>query len=668
MNKYLRSFVLLGLASALAQTVQAQQADTLSRVFRLGEISIKGNRDSLRSSKIGSSIISRYNRMDVSRALNLMPGVTLSAVGPRNESAVSIHGFDMRQVPIYLDGMPLYVPYDGYVDLARYTTFNLSEIQVAKGYSSVLYGPNAEGGAINLITRKPVNPFEADVVAGWLNGGYRLSTNIGSNFGKIYYQLSASQLKQDYVPMSRDFNATANEDGGRRNNSYRDDIGFSGKIGFTPTVNQEYVVGYSYQHGKKGTPVYTGTDTQNALFRNPRFWKWPKWDTQSLYVLSNNKINETNVIKTRWYYNQFKNQLESYDNAEYSTMLRPYAFTSIYDDYTLGTSVTYENTDVKNNNFSLAGHFKQDVHREHNVGEPTRRAADQNYTFGAEDTYHLTPKLKLNAGVSYMDRQSDGAEQYNSTTKVVSNLPENKNSAWNVQGLVQYDIDSTQLLSFSVARKTRFATIKDRYSYRMGTALPNPDLKAENALNYNLVYQGHFFSDLSLEASAFYSKLQNTIQSVSNVAVDPVTNVALAQAQNVGRAAYYGAEAGLGYQLMPALRMDANYTLTIRKNKSNPLIFLTDVPKNKVFASVSYQPVKRVSVIASEEYNSRRYSTSYGTIAGSFYLTNARVQIELIKGFSVDGGVNNIFDLNYQLVEGFPEAGRNYFANLHYTF
>lgn len=155
---------------------------------------------------------------------------------------------------------------------------------------------------------------------------------------------------------------------------------------------------------------------------------------------------------------------------------------------------------------------------------------------------------------------------------------------------------------------------------------------------------------------------------MSNVAVDPVTNVALAQAQNVGRAAYYGAEAGLGYQLMPALRMDANYTLTIRKNKSNPLIFLTDVPKNKVFASVSYQPVKRVSVIASEEYNSRRYSTSYGTIAGSFYLTNARVQIELIKGFSVDGGVNNIFDRNYQLVEGFPEAGRNYFANLHYTF
>jgi len=145
-------------------------------------------------------------------------------------------------------------------------------------------------------------------------------------------------------------------------------------------------------------------------------------------------------------------------------MNRPYAFKSIYDDYTLVTSITYENTDLKNNNFSLAGHYKHHVHREHNVGEPTRRAADQNYTIGAEDTYHLTSALKVNAGVSYMDRQSDGAEQYNSTTKVISSLPENKSSSWNLQGLVQYDIDSNNLVSVSVERKRRSATIKDQYS------------------------------------------------------------------------------------------------------------------------------------------------------------------------------------------------------------
>ena len=666
MKKQLLSILLF--TTALAFTATAQTTDTVSRIFRLGEITIKGSKDSLQSNKLSSGTISRYNRLDVSRALNLMPGVTLSAVGPRNESAINIHGFDLRQVPIYLDGMPLYVPYDGYVDLARYTTFNLSEIQVAKGYSSVLYGPNAEGGAVNLITRKPVNPFEANVVAGWLNGGYRLNTNIGANTGKLYYQLSASQLKQNYFPLSSDFVPTNTEDGGHRNNSYRNDIGVSGKIGFTPTEDQEYAVGYSYQRGKKGTPVYTGTDSQNSLSRNPRYWKWPNWDTQSLYFVSNNKLNDNNVIKTRWYYNQFKNQLDSYDNADYNTMTRPYAFKSIYDDYTLGTSVTFENTSIKNNNFSLAGHYKKDVHREHNEGEPTRRAADNNYTIGAEDTYHITSALKINAGVSYMDRHSDGAEQYNSTTQVVSTLPSNNNNTYNLQGLIQYDLDASNSVSFSVARKTRFATIKDRYSYRMGTAIPNPDLKAENALNYNLVYQGHINAQLSIEASGFYSKINNSIQMVSNVALDPVTNTALSQVQNVGKAEYYGAEAGIGYQLISQIRIDANYTHIIRNNLSSPQIYLTDVPKNKVFASVEYRPFAKLYILASEEYNSKRYSTSYGTVAGDFYLTNAKVQLGLTKGFSIEGGVNNLFDRNYQLVEGFPEAGRNYFANLMYTF
>jgi len=464
MNRKLRFLLVLLPVLCGSITVTAQTRDTVSRVFELGEIRIKGATDTLQSGRLGYKTINRYNRLDVSRALNLLPGITLSAVGPRNESSVSIHGFDSRQVPVYLDGMPLYVPYDGYVDLARYTTFNLSEIQVAKGYSSVLYGPNAEGGAINLITRKPVSPFEADVVAGWLNGGYRLNTNIGANTGKLYYQFSASQLKQNYFPLSADFKPTATEDGGNRNNSYRNDIGVSGKIGFTPTENQEYAVGYSYQRGKKGNPVYAGSDTQNSLFKNPRYWNWPNWDTQSLYFLSNNKLNENNIIKTRWYYNKFDNEVYSYDDAKYTMITRPYAFKSIYEDYTLGTSITFENMAIKNNNFSLAGHFKKDVHREHNVGEPTRRAGDNNYTIAAEDTYHLTPALKLNAGVSYMDRHSNGAEQYNSTTKVVSELPENNNNTWNVQGLIQYDLNRTHAISLSIARKARFATIKDRYS------------------------------------------------------------------------------------------------------------------------------------------------------------------------------------------------------------
>jgi iron complex outermembrane receptor protein len=579
-----------------------------------------------------------------------------------------VRGFDLRQVPVYLDGMPLYVPYDGYVDLARYTTFNLSAIQVAKGYSSVLYGPNAAGGAINMVTRKPVNPFEANIVAGWLSGGYRLNTNIGGKINRFYYQVSASQLKQNWYPLSHNFVPTRTEDGGHRDNSYRNDVGVSGKIGFTPTENQEYAVGYSYQHGKKGTPVYAGYDTQNTLYRSPRYWKWPFWNTQSLYFISNNRINPNNTFKTRWYYNKFDNQTDSYDDVSYTTISRPYAFQSEYNDYTLGTSLIFENTSIKNNTFSLAAHYKKDVHREHNLGEPTRRTADNNYTAGAEDTYRITDKFKVNAGISFMNRTNTEAQTFNSTTKLISDLPSAGNSAWNLQGLMQYGFTDKQALSFSVARKTRFATIKDRYSYRLGTAIPNPDLKAENTLNYDLTYRGTIAGKLTLAASGFYSKIHNSIQTVNNVTTDPATGTRLAQTQNVGKAEYYGAEAAVGYQILSNLRADANYTHLIRNNLSSPQVYFTDVPRDKVFASLEYRPLAKLYVLASEEYNSKRYSTSYGTVAGSFYLTNAKAHLLLAKGFSVEGGVNNIFDRNYQLVEGYPEAGRNYFANLIFNY
>jgi len=667
MKKSLRLIITVLVSFTLPHLdLKAQETDTPKHVFQLGQVNIIGTKDSLRSDKLSAGTINRYNRLTVANALNLLPGITLTAVGPRNESAVSVRGFDVRSVPIYLDGIPLYVPYDGYVDLARFNTFNLSEIQVAKGYSSVLYGPNAEGGAINLISRKPVKPFELSAIAGWLNGGYRLNTNIGSNLGKFYYEVSASQLKRNYYPLSSAFVPTKNEDGGHRDNSYNNDVAVSGKVGFTPTSNQEYAVGYSYQHGTKGTPVYAGNDAANALFKSPRYWKWPNWDTQSIYLLSNNRINSTNVIKTRWYYDQFKNNLASYDDASYSTQTRPYAFTSIYNDYTLGSSIAFENTSFKNNSFSVAGHFKQDVHREHNVGEPVRRDADNNFTVGAEDTYHITPALKANTGVSYMNRHSIDAQQY--TNNVVSDLPANSNSAWNLQGLLQYDIDSTNAITLSIARKTRFATIKDRYSYRFGTAIPNPDLKAEDALNYDLSYHTLLAGKLTLQASVFYSKINNLIQTVNNVQVDPKTGTQQSQVQNVGRAEYYGAEFAIGYPIIEQLRVDANYTYLKRNNLSSPAIFLTDVPQNKVFASVQYTPISKLYIMASEEYNSKRYSTSYGTISGAFYLANVKAHLTLAKGFAVEGGVNNLFDRNYTLVEGFPEAGRNYFANVIFSY
>ncbi|WP_198520197.1 TonB-dependent siderophore receptor [Flavobacterium sp. 5] len=328
------------LFALLTASIYAQEktTDTISQkgIFNLGEVLIttKNTADTL--NRINKKTMESQNKMDVSRALNLLPGITLTVSGPRNESMVSVRGFDLRQVPVYMDGIPVYVPYDGYVDLARFTTFDLSAIDVSKGFSSIIYGPNSLGGAINLVSRKPTKKFEFDGSLGLIDtDGQKSNLNIGSNLGKFYVQGGFSYLNRKSYQMSEDFVPMKNEDGGKRDNSYRTDQKISVKVGWTPSKNSEYALGYINQQGEKGNPVYAGSDTQNSLLAKPRYWQWPTWDKESVYFISNTHLNEKNSFKTRLYYDKFKNLLISYDDANYTTITKPYAFQSFYDDYTL---------------------------------------------------------------------------------------------------------------------------------------------------------------------------------------------------------------------------------------------------------------------------------------------------------------------------------------------
>lgn len=69
------------------------------------------------------------------------------------------------------------------------------------------------------------------------------------------------------------------------------------------------------------------------------------------------------------------------------------------------------------------------------------------------------------------------------------------------------------------------------------------------------------------------------------------------------------------------------------------------------------------------EYDSKRYSSSNAVrVADAFFVANSKLSYEVHKGLFVEAGVNNIFDEDYALDEGFPEPGRNYLANVRYEF
>lgn len=649
---------------AMSQQKKQIQVDSVktSNVFELGEVIITNHKNKDTLNRITSKTMEAQQKMEVSKALNLLPGVTLTASGPRNESMVSVRGFDLRQVPVYMDGIPVYVPYDGYVDLARFTTFDLAAVDVSKGFSSVLYGPNSLGGAINLISRKPSEKLEYDASVGMINtNGYKANINIGANLGKFYVQGGYSYFDRNSFRMSSNFVPTKNEDGGQRDNSYRTDQKISFKIGWTPTKKSEYALGYINQQGEKGNPVYTGNDILNALYSKPRYWQWPNWDKESYYFISNSEIDSENSIKTRIYFDRFKNTLDSYDDNTYSTQTKAYAFESIYNDYTYGGNVEYNTKLIPKNDLKIAFHFKEDVHRENNLGEPVRHFVDNTVLIGLEDIYKISQKFTLIPGVSYNIRKNKEAQDYNATTKVISDYPTaDASDAYNAQIGLFYQVNNQHKLGATVSQKTRFATIKDRYSYRMGTAIPNPDLKPEKATNYEINYTLRAFKKLTFQTALFYSSLTDAILNVSNVVPGK------SQMQNFGEAEYKGIEAQINYEILTNLSVNFNYTYLERKNITDPTIHFTDVPNTKVMGTLEYQPLKLLKLIVNSEFNSSRFSTSYGARVPDFTLLNLYGSAKVLKNFSLDAGMNNIFDKNYSLVEGYPEEGRNFFVTIRF--
>lgn len=133
---------------ALALSMLASCA-LYAEVFELGviEVGVNSQENSSLVSTADSKMMQQNEAKRVTDVAKFTPGVYVNqSYGNRNEKTISIRGFKSTQVPVYIDGIPIYVPYDGNMDLNRFVTGDLSKVMISKGASSVLYGPNALGG------------------------------------------------------------------------------------------------------------------------------------------------------------------------------------------------------------------------------------------------------------------------------------------------------------------------------------------------------------------------------------------------------------------------------------------------------------------------------------------------------------------------------------------
>jgi len=177
--------------------------DTL-RVYSLGEIVVTARRTpaTLISAlkEVDSRRMAKEGVLNIAQAVELTPGAYVS-IGSRNEMMVQLRGIEQRQISVMLDGVPIYVPYDGLVDLGQIPISAVNKITVTEGNASVLYGPNSLGGSINILTSTPVRRNSKIRLFSATGKAFLYSFQQSFSLDKFGVLLSAGQQKQDYYPL-----------------------------------------------------------------------------------------------------------------------------------------------------------------------------------------------------------------------------------------------------------------------------------------------------------------------------------------------------------------------------------------------------------------------------------------------------------------------------------
>jgi iron complex outermembrane receptor protein len=717
---------------ALTAAVDEVIKKTPGSAFNLGRVEVTVSAAQPAPSPVAASIdqtdMRNLNFVTAAKALDYLPGVSIQHLATnRNEAGIMVRGFSTRgQVPLYLDGIPISVPYDGYVDFNRFLTSDLSEVQVAKGYSSPLLGPNGLGGTINLVTHEPVKKVDVDALIGTGSGDTLLSAlHIGTRWRNFFFQGGLDWRQLHHIPLSGDFvvhqytalpNTVMTD---HQNQSWLRDEKFSGRAGWTPKPNDEYVFSYINLKGQKGVPLYQGPNTA-AAFRN--FWIWPYWNMGNYYFHSNTRLGEASSIKFRGFYNQFQNQIDMYSNDTYALMNTRNAARSMYDEHNDGGSTEFTTRALSRNSISASFFFKDDAHRERGIypaispfplTTPDLVDRDQQLSIGVQDAIRILPRLSATVGFSADDFDGLQGQQYNSAMTgllpfACAASPNNTSfagctlHAWNFnpQASMSYTVTDSGKLFVTFADRGRFPMLKDIYSASLGAGLPNPDLQPERSRNWNAGYSHTLKAGTVLQVVFFRSDLRNAIESVY-VADPGGTNPATARCPNsriigycntmtnIGNEVHEGVEFDVRSTPISRLTVNASYSYLNRNIAydfaSHPIVsvpntsisILPTLPKNKVVGTVSVRLPAQILAIVNQRYESGilLQDTTYATTSPLFLprseahgVTDLIGIVPIRSKMTVQAGINNLFDRNFYYTAGYPEAGRNWFLNFRYRW
>jgi len=659
------------------------------QVFDLGEIFVTSEKPPAVQSmaitnEVSAEDIKATNSHTVAEALAYVPGIRVST-GRKNEPMIQIHGMDQTKILVLIDGVPYYETKYGKLDLNEIPVDNVAKIEVTKGAASVLYGPNALMGVVNIITKKPTEKPSAEAL---LEVGphdtNRVSLSHGMKVGIFSYWLNYNHQESDGWRLSRDFDPkigtitrkpgpttnTILEDGGYRNNSdYKTDA-FWAKVGIDPSPGSEYYLNFHYITKEKGDPssLYGGQVFTSKPAFSSVFDRIPKYDDWGIDLSGQQKIFDQLTFKGKLFYHNHVDDYASYSDQYYINEIA----VSRYKDYNLGGSLLGDFRPVRWDVIRLAFNYRGDSHKQRD-DEYLPFAETFSYTgsVGLENEFNLIKNLSLVAGMSYdwfkvtKAKKDITDKNGNFLRQDDAGKPDTQDAFDPMIGATYSFADTTKLFG-SVARKIRFPTLDQLYSSKGG----NLDLKPEKAINYTLGVSRFFSNFAKGELAGFYHDISDFISRDADPHINP-----LSQHQNYGKITMLGFELNGELYPMKDLVLRAGYTFNYAQNKSEGRVTsnVVNVPEHKIDMGVTYTvPYINTRLNLVGIYMGKIFSqlptptnpTQATTKVDDYYIANVRISKSFLKYFEAYLALNNIFDKNYESEYGFPGPGRNFYLGI----
>lgn len=598
--------------------------------------------------------IESRNTTNLWELMRTIPGIVITGGGERNESNFRLRGFDASRVPVYIDGVSQILPYKGEADHARILTYDVESVEVQKGYSSMLMGANNLGGIISLNTAKPKKPFEASFRYGaefdniFKHQQDMYLASVGTRQDIFYGKAMIVYIDKSHFRLPTSFRPDSDyQPDHQRRDSYNRDIKLTLMGGVNPVREVDAHVTYVMQRAQKASPG-------DVTIRYPRIWDWTKWDRDSVSLNTSYTTSEF-YVKGLAYYDNFRNRL--YNE-------RPHGIPGDYDDHSLLGRLTGGYDFNKRNKLEMAATVKWDKHDGYDnvTGAYTKALKIEEfiYSAGAEYSVNLFDPLTVVLGAGYdMLKPTEYWTAYRGSEDFKK---ADSQGEFVYQAGVFYDITQNHEVHATFSRKTHFPTMSDRFSSRYDVTIPNPALKPEWARHYEVGYTGYYGGRATASASVYFSDFRDKI--LQQLVRDPVTGQVITHSINKDRWNYYGFELSGGWKVNRYLHAEFMLSYNKSDNKFDTTVQDAYYPEFNSYGQLVITPNERLTVTPRFEYVGSRYvstDASDNTRLPHYFLAHISARIDgIFKHYYIEAGIENIFDVEYEIKQFYPQPGRTF--------